>query len=85
MHIYYTVDGEKFAGINIRSFSAIEVFMEILLHYLGHRYSLFSTIKERCSNSWKNFCGTPENHENRESLAQRIFPHLQYYIYTKGY
>ena len=26
----------------------------------------------------ENFHGTVENHEKRESLAQRIFPHLQY-------
>ena len=33
----YTVDGERFAGLNIRSFSAIEVFAEIFLHCLGHK------------------------------------------------
>ena len=37
---------------------------------LGHKCSLFSTTKERCLNLWKNFRGTPENHENCESLAQ---------------
>ena len=25
-------------------------------------------------NSWENFCGKLKNHENHESLAQRIFP-----------
>ena len=30
-----TVDGERFTGLNIRGFSAIEVFMEIVLHCLG--------------------------------------------------
>ena len=74
VHIYYTVDGERFAGVNICDFSAIEVFMEILSHSLGHKCSLFSTIKERCLHSWKSFCGTPENRENHKSLAQRIFP-----------
>ena len=28
--------------------------------------------------SQKNFCGALENCENRESLAQRIFPPIQY-------
>ena len=30
--------------------------------------------------SRKNFRGTPENHENRESLVQQIFPRLRYII-----
>ena len=33
----YTVDGERFAGLNIRSFSAIKVFAEIFSRYLGHK------------------------------------------------
>ena len=32
-----TVDGERFAGINIRSFSTIEVFMAIMSSCLGHK------------------------------------------------
>ena len=72
-----TVDGERFTGLNIHGFSAIEVFTEILSRCLGHKDSLFSTLKERCLNSRKNFCGTPENHENCESLAQQIFPRLR--------
>ena len=72
-HIY-TVDGERFAGLNIRGFSAIEDFTEIFSHYLGHKYSLFSINKERHIYSWKNFHGTPENCENCKSLAQQIFP-----------
>ena len=43
-----------------------------------HKYSLFSIIKERHLYSRKNFCGTPENREKRESLAQQIFPRLWY-------
>ena len=58
-----TVDGERFTGLNIRGFSAIEVFMEIVLRCLGHKCSLFSTIKERRLYSWKNFRGTPKNHK----------------------
>ena len=70
VHIYYTVDGKRFTGVNIRGFSAIEVFMEILSRSLGHKCSLFSTIKERCLNLRKNFYGTPENRKNHECLAQ---------------
>ena len=70
--------GERFTGVNIRGFSTIEVFMKILLRFLGHKLSLFSTIKERCLNSWENVRGTPENRENHKSLAQRIFPCLRY-------
>ena len=59
----------KICWANICGFSAIEVFTEILSWCLGHKCSLFSTIKERRLNSWKNFHGT---RENRKSLAQRI-------------
>ena len=76
--VQHIVDGERFSGLNIRGFSAIKVFTEILSRCLGHKCSLFSTIKERCLNLRKNFRGTPENRENRESLAQQIFPHLRY-------
>ena len=44
----HTIDGERFVGLNIRGFSALEVVTEILLCCLAHKYSLFSTIKERC-------------------------------------
>ena len=42
-----TVDGEKFAGVDIRDFSTIRVFTEIPSRCLaiGHKCSLFSTIK----------------------------------------
>ena len=70
----YTVDGERFAGLNIRSFSFIKVLKEILSCCLGHKCPLFSTIKERYLNSRKNSHGTPENREKHKSLAQQIFP-----------
>ena len=56
-----TVDGERFARLNIRDFSAIEVFAEILLRCLGHKQCIsthFSKIKERHLYSRKNFRGT---------------------------
>ena len=77
---YTTIDGERLIGLNIHSFSAIEVFTEILLHCLGHKCSLFYTIKERHLYSRKNFRGIPENREKHGSLAQRIFPRLQYIL-----
>ena len=61
---------ERFTGLNICGFSAIEVFAEILSHCLGNNCSLFSTIKERHLYSWKRFHGTPEYCEKRKSLAQ---------------
>ena len=54
------VDGERFTELYICGFSAIEVFKEILSRCLGHKYSLFSAIKERHLYSRKIFCGTPE-------------------------
>ena len=66
----HTVDGERFGGLNIHGFSAIEVFAEIFSLCLGHKYSLFSIIRERHLYPWKNFCGTLENCEKHESLAQ---------------
>ena len=73
-----TVDGERFTGLNIHGFSIIKVFVEIFSHCLGHKYSLFSINKEMHLYSRKNFHGTLENREKRESLAQRIFPCLRY-------
>ena len=73
-----TIDGERFVGLNICGFSAIKVFTEILSHCLGHKCSLFSTIKGRHLYSRKNSHGTPENREKCESLAQQIFPCLRY-------
>ena len=65
-----TVDRERFAGLNIHSFSVIKVFTEIFLHCLGYKCSLFSAIKEMRLYLRKNFLGTPENHEKCKSLAQ---------------
>ena len=33
-------DGERFTGLNIRGFSAIEVFAEIFLRCLGHMHCI---------------------------------------------
>ena len=39
-----------------------------------------SIIKERQLYLWKYFCGSPDNHENHNYLAQQIFPCLWYVI-----
>ena len=41
----YTVDGEKFTGLNIHGFSAIKVFTEILLRCLGHKCLLYTVVQ----------------------------------------
>ena len=74
------VDMERFAGLNVCSFNPIEVFTEILLCYLGQKCLLFGITKEGCLYSWEKVHDTLEKHEKHESLAQRIFPHLQYVL-----
>ena len=76
----YTIDRERFTGLNILGFSTIEVFAKIFSRCLGHKYSLFCIIKERHLYSLKIFRSTPENHEKHGSLAQQIFPHLRYIV-----
>ena len=71
-----TVDGKKFAGLNVCGFNPIEVFAELLLHCLGQKCLLFSIIKKRCLYSQENFHGTLENHEKCKILAQQKFPCL---------
>ena len=52
----------------------IDVLHRNILHCLG--ISIIN--KERHLRIFmEKFCGTPENHEKCESLAQRIFPRLQ--------
>ena len=81
MHSYcilltITVNGEKVAGLNIHVFSPMKFFAEILSRCIGHQCSLLTYCKAK--NSRENFCGKLKNHENSESLAQRIFPCLRY-------
>ena len=65
-----TVDRKRFTGLYVCGFNPIKVFVEILLHCLGQKCLLFNIIKERCLNSWENFHGIFENHEECESSAQ---------------
>ena len=66
----YTVDRERFAGLNVCVINPIEVFAEILSHCLSQKCLLFSMNKERHLYSCENFRGTLENREKRECLAQ---------------
>ena len=72
--LQYTVKVEKFAGLNIRGFSAIKFFTEIISRCIGHQ-CLFVPIAK---NLQENFHGTLKNCKNYESLAQQIFPRLRY-------
>ena len=74
----YNVDMERFIELNICGFNPTGVSTEILSHCLAISAHYFSIIKERWLYSRKNLRGTLENSEKRESLAQRIFPYLQY-------
>ena len=66
----YTIDMERFAGLNIRDFSPMKFFADILSWCIGHQCLLLIA-----KNSQENFCGKLKN---CESLAQHIFPRLRY-------
>ena len=68
-----TIEVESFAGLNICNFNPTKVFTEMLSHYLGHKFLLFSIINGRHLYSWETFCSTLENCEICERLAQQIF------------
>ena len=69
--IYYNYRRRgKILWAKCSGFQPIEVFMEIFLHCPDQKCLLFSIIIERHLHSWENFCGTLENRENCECLAQ---------------
>ena len=75
---YATVNGERFAGLNFCGFHYVKFTQEnfhgaLRLKHLNIIQSLYNINKY----SRKNFWGTLEKHENRESLAQTIFPCLR--------
>ena len=69
-----TINVERFAGLNIHGFNPMKFFAEIISCALATSVYYLPIVK----NSRENFHGTLKNCENRESLAQRIFPRLQY-------
>ena len=71
--VRHTVNGERFAGVNICGFSLMKFFMRIFSWCLGQQ--CFLTIAKY---SQENFHGTVKNYENCKSLAQQIFSHLRY-------
>ena len=74
----HTIDMERFAGLNIRGFSLIEVYMEILFcHFASARSTHFLVqLKGGIHIYGKTFMVLLKT-EKRETLAQQIFPHLR--------
>ena len=70
----YTVDGERFTELNICGFIAIEVFTETFSCCLGHKCSLFSTIKEKCLYSQKTFVVLQKTVKNTKVYPSESFP-----------
>ena len=71
----HTVNMERFTGLNIRGFSRTKFSQESFHHALASSVNYLTIAKYLR----KNFRGTLKNHENHESLAQRIFPYLQWF------
>ena len=67
---------ERFAGLNICGLSSIK-FFAVIFHG-----ALATSVHYLCiaKNSQEYFRGKLKNRENHESLAQRIFSRLRYYI-----
>ena len=71
--ICFTVNMEKFTGLNIHGFRPIKIFAGILSRCHGQHVYYLTIAKY----SQENFRSTLKN---RESLAQQIFPRLRYTI-----
>ena len=67
---------QRFAGLNIRDFSPVTFSQEYFHGALVSGVCYLTTAKYLL----ENFCSTFKNRENRNSLAQRIFAHLQYVL-----
>ena len=70
-----TVDMERFAGLNIHGFSPMKFLRKYFCGALATSVHYLPIAK----NSRENF---RSKLKNRKSLAQRLFPHLQYYSIT---
>ena len=66
--LIYTVNVERFAGLNIYSFSPIKVFVAILLQSLGQQCAHYLTLVKY---SWEQVLL-----KTMKVLAQQMFPHL---------
>ena len=78
LFLQYTVNVERFAGLNIHNFSPMKFSWEYFCNVLASNVYYLTIAKY----SWENFHGTLKNRKNHECLAQRIFPRLGYYIFT---
>ena len=66
---------ERLTGLNIILwFQPYEVSQEYFCCVLASSVYYLTIAKHL----WENFCSTLKDHENHESLAQWVFPHLQY-------
>ena len=75
----YTVNRERFTGINIRGFSSMKFFMEILLRCIGHYWPLIIGhfcvhYLTKAKNSRENFCGKLKNHKTTNVQPSESFP-----------
>ena len=68
----FTVNGERFAGLNICGFSPMKFSQEYFCGALASSVYYLTIAKY----SWKNFCGTLKKCENHKRLAQQTFPRL---------
>ena len=69
LHDIYTVNVERFAGLNVHGFSPMKVFVAILLRCLGQQCVYYLTIVKY---SWEQVLL-----KTVKVLAQRIFPRLR--------
>ena len=74
LFLQYTINMERLTGVNIYGFNRMKFSQEYFCCVLASS-AYYLTIAKYL---WENFCSTLKNHENHESLAQRVFPHLQY-------
>ena len=86
----HTADRERFTGLNIHSFSTIKVFTEMLLCSLGHKCSLFSTIKREALIFTENFHSTPENPWKTQmfspgNLSSMVYIMDEYFAGVRGH
>ena len=74
LFLQYTINVERFTGLNIHGFNPMKFSWEYFCCVLVSIVYYLTIAKYL----WENFRSTLKNHENHESLAQRVFPHLQY-------
>ena len=74
----HTVGRERFAGLNVRGFSHIEVFVEILSRCLGQKCFLFSIIKRGVYIHGKTFVVLLKTMKNT-----KVQPSKSFHVYSR--